>query len=109
MSVRAMTCSVVAVLLAVAMAVPISAQTLYGSLTGSVVDASGAAVPKAKVDVLNVGTGILKTAQTDDRGAYLFNDLQPGNYRVTFSAPSFSSRTVEGVTISQNTTLRVDS
>src|SRR4051812_34218300 len=109
MSVRAMTCGVMAVLLSVALAMPAAAQTLYGSLTGNVTDATGAAVPNAKVEALNVGTGILKTDQTNERGAYLFNDLQPGTYRVTISARSFSSRVVEGVNIAQNTTLRVDS
>src|SRR5215475_6464850 len=109
MSFRAFTCSAAAVLLTVSLAVPAAAQTLYGSLTGNVTDSSGAIVPNAKVDVLNTGTSILKSAQTDERGAYLFTDLQPGVYRVTFSAPAFATRTVEGVNISQNTTLRVDS
>src|SRR5687767_5631574 len=109
MSVRAMACSLAAVLLTVALAVPAAAQTLYGSLTGNVTDASGGAVPNAKVEALNVGTGILKSAQTDDRGSYLFNDLQPGTYRVSISAKAFATRVVEGVNISQNTTLRVDS
>src|SRR5436190_11913105 len=108
MSFRALTCSSAAVLFTVALVVPAAAQTLYGSLTGNVTDASGAAVPNAKVDVLNVGTAILKTTQTDERGSYLFNDLQPGAYKVTISAPAFSTRAVEGVTISQNTTLRLD-
>src|ERR1051325_1299520 len=105
MSFRSMTCGlVVAILLALALAAPADAQTLYGSLTGNVTDSTGAAVPNAKVDVLNVGTGILKTTQTDERGVYLFSDLQPGAYRVTVSAPAFASRAVEGVTIAQNTT-----
>src|SRR3954463_13525098 len=108
MSVRAITRSLAAVLLAVALSVPAAAQTLYGSLTGNVTDATGAAVPNAKIDALNVGTGILKSIQTDERGSYLFNDLQPGTYKVTFSAKAFASRVVEGVNISQNTTLRVD-
>src|SRR6188472_3709385 len=108
MSVRAMVFGLVAVLLTLALVVPAGAQTLYGSLTGNVADASGAAVPNAKVEALNVGTGILKAAQTDERGSYLFNDLQPGIYKVTVSAKAFSSRVVEGVNISQNTTLRVD-
>jgi hypothetical protein len=86
----------------------VAAQTLYGSLTGNVTDATGAAVPNAKVDALNTGTGILKSAQTDERGAYLFNDLQPGTYRITMAAKSFASHVVEGVTITQNTTLRLD-
>ena len=109
MSFRALTCSSAAVLLTVALAVPAAAQTLYGSLTGNVTDSSGAAVPNAKVDVLNVGTSILKSVPTDERGSYLFTDLQPGVYRVTISAPSFATHTVQGLNITQNTTLRVDS
>src|SRR5690349_6928834 len=109
MKLRAKLCSLAVVLLAASLAKPAAAQTLYGSLTGNVTDASGSAVPNAKVEALNVGTGIAKTAQTDDRGGYLFNDLQPGTYRVTISARSFSTHATEGVVISQNTTLRLDS
>jgi hypothetical protein len=109
MLVRAMISSFTAVLLTVALAVPAAAQTLYGSLTGTVTDASGGAVPNAKVEALNVGTNVLKTVQTDERGSYMFNDLQPGTYKVTVSAPAFASRVVQGVNITQNTTLRVDS
>jgi hypothetical protein len=87
---------------------PVAAQTLYGSLTGVLTDPSGSAVPNAKVTALNVGTGISKSTQTDERGSYLFNDLQVGTYTVTFSAPAFSTRVVEGVSINQNTTYRLD-
>jgi len=83
-------------------------QVLYGSLTGNVTDASGAAVPNAKVEASNTGTGIVKSATTDERGAYLFSDLQPGSYKVTISAPSFGTRVQEGVGIILNTVLRLD-
>ena len=45
-----------------------SAQVLYGSLTGNVTDPSGAAVPRAKIDIVNVNTGISTPALTDERG-----------------------------------------
>jgi hypothetical protein len=85
-----------------------NAQTLYGSLTGNVTDTSGASVPNAKVEALNVGTGIAKQAVADERGAYLFSDLQPGNYKITISAPAFASRVQEGVILDANTVHRLD-
>ncbi len=39
------------------MASPASSQVLYGSITGNVSDQTGAALPGAKVDILNTGTG----------------------------------------------------
>ena len=75
-------------------------QTLYGSLTGNVTDGTGAAIPHAKVEVLNMGTGLVKTDITDDRGVYLFSDLLPGTYKITISAPAFGSRVKEGAVIS---------
>ncbi|MBI2689305.1 MAG: TonB-dependent receptor [Acidobacteria bacterium] len=84
------------------------AQVLYGTLTGSVVDASGAAVPNAKVEALNTATGVSRQTTSDDRGAFQFNDLQAGAYKVTVSAPSFSTVVQDGVTIATNTTRRLD-
>ncbi len=84
------------------------AQVLYGSLTGSVADASGAAIPAAKVEALNVATGVARAAVTDDRGGFLFNDLQAGIYRVTISAASFSTYTQTGLQIDANTQRRLD-
>ncbi|MBI5086196.1 MAG: TonB-dependent receptor [Acidobacteria bacterium] len=97
------------VLLLAAFTASTAAQVLYGSLMGTVSDPSSAAVPKAKVEALNIGTGIVKTTYTDERGAYSFNDLQVGTYKATFSAPAFSTRVVEGLAVLQNTTLRLDS
>src|SRR5262249_17319824 len=71
---------------------PAWSQVLYGSLTGNITDPGGAAVAKVKVDALHIGTGTSKSALTDERGSYLLSDLQPGNYKVTVSAPSFATR-----------------
>ncbi len=95
-------------LLLIISTLPVAAQTLYGSLTGTVVDASGAAVPAAKVEVLNTNTGNTKTTQTDERGGYLMSDLQPGVYKITISAPAFASRVFSGTTVTPNAVLRMD-
>ena len=84
------------------------AQTLYGSLTGTITDSTNAALPGAKIEAVNIGTSTSKTATTDDRGSYIISDLQPGSYRVTVSAASFGSRTQNGVSLSANTIVRVD-
>jgi hypothetical protein len=95
-------------LLLVLSAAPIQAQVLYGSLTGHVADATGADLPRAKVEALNVATGASKQAVTDDRGTYSINDLQAGTYRVTISAPSFSPVVEENVALDANIVRRMD-
>src|SRR3989442_1384754 len=69
------------------------AQVLYGSLTGIVLDPSGGVVPNATVTTENVGTGATKEIGTDERGAFLLNNLQPGMYRVTIIAKGFGTLT----------------
>jgi hypothetical protein len=84
------------------------AQVLYGSLTGNVTDKSGGAVPNAKVEALNVGTNIVKQATTDDRGAFLIQDLQAGTYKVTVSAAAFANTVASRVDVVENTVRRID-
>src|SRR5689334_20760375 len=50
----------------------LQAQVLYGSLTGTVADASKAPVPDATVLALNSGTGEIREAGTNAQGLYLF-------------------------------------
>src|ERR1700738_2283662 len=79
------------------------AQVLYGSLTGSVTDASDAGIPNAAIDVSSVGTGAVKHTTTDGRGVYLLNDLQPGAYSIKISAASFRAIEEQGVMVNANT------
>src|SRR6185369_4293254 len=67
----------------------IRAQVLYGSLVGTVTDPNGAVVEGATVEATNAATGAVSTTTTDDRGGYVFNDLQVGVYKITFSRASF--------------------
>src|SRR5580658_2079277 len=84
------------------------AQGLYGSLTGNIIDPSGAAVPKAKVDALSVDTGIAKQTETDSRGVYLFDNLQPGLYKVTVTVSAFQTFIETDVTVEASSIRRVD-
>src|ERR1017187_1864945 len=85
-----------------------SAQVLYGSLTGNVTDPSGAAVPSAKVDAVNNGTGVSRQTGTDERGAYLFNDVAAGIYKVTVTHSGFKTVLENAVLVNANEVRRID-
>src|SRR5882724_870540 len=54
-----------------------------GSIQGTVLDTSKAAVPGAIVTATNVETGIETIRRTTDAGVYALTPLPPGRYRVT--------------------------
>ena len=97
-----------AMILALILPSAASAQVLYGSLTGNVTDQSGAVVAGAKVEALNTGTGAKKIVATDERGVFLFSDLQAGVYKLTITASSFKSVVQENLKIDANTSRRLD-
>src|SRR5260370_14209048 len=79
------------------------AQVLYGVLTGNVTDPSGAAVPDAQVEALNMATGVSRLTTSDSAGIYRFPELQPGAYKVTVSAANFGTSVTENVRSEEHT------
>jgi hypothetical protein len=65
-------------------------QTITGSITGTVTDASGAAVGDAKVAAVNADTGVETPTATNSDGVYVLRFLQIGHYTVTVTASGFS-------------------
>lgn len=65
-------------------------QVTTGDITGRVLDAQGRVVPGATVTARNKGTGLTRTATTNDAGEYSITELPPGKYDVTVEAKSFS-------------------
>jgi hypothetical protein len=100
--------TLMAVLVTLAVPRGADAQVLYGSLTGNVTDQSGGVAAGARVQVLNVGTNIAKTATTDERGAYLVSNLLPGDYDVTIDAAGFQPFVRKGLRIEATAVLRID-
>ncbi|RXH57575.1 Oar protein [Granulicella sibirica] len=84
------------------------AQTLYGTLTGTVTDGTGSVVPNAQVTALNTATGISRQAVSGPNGAYQIGDLQPGEYDVSISLAGFGTYQVKAYPISANGTVRLD-
>ena len=78
----------------------LNAQTAgTGALTGTVTDASGAAIPNATVTATSNDTGQVRTTPTEASGTYRFSLLPPGDYKVSFSADGFRAVEVPKVTI----------
>jgi carboxypeptidase family protein/TonB-dependent receptor-like protein len=75
------------------------AQVAGATLTGTVMDSSGAVIPKAQVTVTDVATGVSRRIATDNAGFYAAPNLLPGNYRVSITAPGFSTEVRTGITL----------
>ena len=84
------------------------AQVLYGSLTGTVMDTTGAVVPNAHVTALEATKGVARETQTDSSGVYQISDLLPGVYKITITASSFGSQVTNGNLVNGNEVVRVD-
>src|SRR5467141_3999065 len=74
-----------------------SAQKTSGTITGTVTDPSGAAVPGATVDVVNERTGAARQAVTNEEGSYSFPELDEGSYRLTVNKGGFKKLALKNV------------
>ena len=83
-----LSCAALALSLSGAAAV---AQTITGSLRGTVTDPSGAVVSGARVMITNLGTGVAKQIVTDASGLYNVDFLELGDYAVTATASGFET------------------
>ena len=83
-------------------------QAVNATLLGTVTDCSGAIVPNAKVTVTEVNTGVSRTGQTNESGNYTFPDLAPGQYSVTVESSGFKKETRKDITLTVNSSTRID-
>jgi hypothetical protein len=74
-------------------------QVSTGTISGTVTDASSAAVPGATVVVTNQDTAIARTVQADADGHYSVPSLNPGNYRVTATHEGFKTQIRDGIVL----------
>jgi Carboxypeptidase regulatory-like domain len=88
---------------------PAFAQVYSGSLTGIVSDATGAVIPAAKVDLVDVNKGYSFTGVSDAVGRYLIRNLPPSTYKLTVEAKGFEvfSRTDISLAVNENATADV--
>ncbi|HLZ12084.1 MAG TPA: carboxypeptidase regulatory-like domain-containing protein [Candidatus Acidoferrum sp.] len=85
-----------------------SAQAVFGSILGSVVDSQGSAVVGANVTVTSVTKNTAETTVTNDSGNYTVTHLIPDTYNVHIEAQGFKSYDVKNIQVSADNSVKVD-
>ena len=86
----------------------LSAQGLFGTISGIVSDSSGAVVPGATVRVTNVSTNVVVTLTTNSAGAYVATSLNPGRYNVEGEAKGFKTAIVNDIELEVGASPKID-
>lgn len=86
----------------------VQAQTVTGTVTGTVLDPSGAAVPNATVSVVNSTTGVRSTATSNGAGVYAVRFLPIGAYTVEVNAAGFAPLNLPQFQLEISQTAKID-
>ena len=72
-------------------------QTGTSGINGTVTDPQGKPIPGARVTLTNVATNATRTMKSTDTGAYVFDLISPGDYRMEVEAKGFKRAVVDNV------------
>ena len=87
---------------------PASAQSVYGSIFGTVTDSTGAAVSGATISVKDVGKGTVVVVTSNGSGDYSVPHLIPDVYDLKVAAKGFKAFETQGITVQADTAPRID-
>src|SRR5882724_5311728 len=79
-----------------------------GTITGNVLDASGSAIPNAKVTATNIETNVATSVESTAAGVYSIIGLAPGKYRVEAAVTGFKAFRQQPVVVFTATTSSLD-
>jgi hypothetical protein len=83
-------------------------QTVDTSISGTVVDGAGAAIPGATVTITNPSNGQSKSFKSGSAGEYSVTYLIPGVYNISVTAPGFTTYQTKGITLEINQQAKID-
>ncbi len=86
----------------------IEAQSIQGSIIGTVKDTSGAIVPGAAVLLTSLDQGTTRTTTSNGSGDFQFDDAKAGRYSIVVSYAGFEKWTTSGLVLAARQQLRVD-
>ena len=85
-----------------------NAQTSRGTVTGTVLDASGAVIPGARVALTGVETGVRLSTDSNAAGVYRFDAVDLGLYKLQVTHPGFRSYSATGINVEANRVTTID-
>jgi hypothetical protein len=99
---------VLVALLAMAMMTPsLMAQSTFGSVRGTVQDATGAAIPGAQVTLHSMDQNTDRTVTSDDSGSYVIESVLAGKYRLRATRSGFADTQLDGIALAARQDLRL--
>src|SRR5262245_51106701 len=85
-----------------------NAQTSRGTVTGTVLDPTGAVIAGARVTLTGVETGVRLSTNSNDAGVYRLDAVDPGTYDLTVSLPGFRTYLSSRVGVEANRATTID-
>ncbi|HEX4019751.1 MAG TPA: carboxypeptidase-like regulatory domain-containing protein [Acidobacteriaceae bacterium] len=82
--------------------------TTGGSISGTVLDPSGAVVARATVQLVNIAQQTTYRVVSDEQGFYAFPNLPVGHYDLTIAAAGFTTQEKTNLMVDTDSALRVD-
>ena len=89
-------------------AIPIYAQSTYGTVLGTVKDSTGAVLSDATVTLRSTDEGTVRAVQTNASGNYFFQLVAPGHYSVKITKNGFAEQLISNLDLAARQPLRVD-
>jgi hypothetical protein len=81
---------------------------ITGSISGRVLDSSGASVVGVNVTALNEETHVSQIVKTDNQGFYVFSALSIGSYSVSVTSTGFKDYETTGIKVDANSALHIE-
>src|SRR5882724_12609429 len=95
-------------LCAACLTMPALAQTVFGTILGTVTDPSGAVMPNVVITVTNQGENISRDVRTDAQGNYQAENMKAGLYTVSATATGFKDMVLKDVRLEARQIVRAD-
>src|SRR4051812_33402317 len=84
------------------------AQSGSSTISGTVKDASEAVVPAARIQIVNVETGVKSETTSNSSGLYRISSLVPGSYKIEAEAQGFDHLSRGPIVLQVSQTLSID-